>query len=461
MKLPENLPALLRQAGLSVVVIDGWEDRERPPSTGSFGPVGSLNHHTGASAATWSKVKELAYAKWMFLVGRSDLGPPLCQTALGRSGTVYLGAAGRANHAGVAKASGSVGAGDGNSLYVGTEWMLSGTEPIPSVMMAAGITLNAVLTEKVTAGGKGTTVQTVSCHYNTSVTGKWDIGDPNGVPFNGQKVLDIPKFRAAVDARRNALYGKVDPVPVPPTRPKIPAKGVVLPKGPSDHHPFVKDFWLSRDKDSQFRVGFWNAAKVSATKANGTIAEMQSMGCDLIVLNEAKRKSGIIALLRKRGYHTAYNDPEFLIAWLPGTFEFVNDRDMVMSDHDYWRDKNEALSVVLRRKIVNEKVRVIDEHPPAHVSRPSHPSFDKVLEVHKDVAAKNEKIAKRTTERRIAALIARDSNIDPRKDRPVYQGSWKWAYKGWKYHRAPEPTRQNRHIDEMLSVGLRSRRFLG
>lgn len=205
MTLPSFLPSLLRSAGLEVVVVDGWLGRHRP---GAFAPVGVLNHHTGASAKGWSRAKELSYAKWMFLNGRSDLNPPLVQIALGRSGVVYLGAAGRANHAGRAKASGSVAAGDGNALYVGIEWMLSGTEAIPANMMGPGITLNAVLTEKVLR----TSTRAISCHYQTSVTGKWDIGDPNGVPFGGHRVLDVPKFRTAVAAERQRLYASTPPV---------------------------------------------------------------------------------------------------------------------------------------------------------------------------------------------------------------------------------------------------------
>lgn len=197
--LPKNLPALLRQAGLTVVEIYGWYGHGRP---GPFGPVGPLNHHIGASARGWSLNKEKAYARWMFRQGRRDLPAPLCQIALGRSGVVYIGASGRANHAGTAKASGSVAAGDGNSLYIGIEWMLSGTEPIPAEMMEAGITLNAVLTEKVTK----TSVRTISCHYQTSVTGKWDIGDPNGIRYKDKMVLDVDKFRRLVEEEREILY---------------------------------------------------------------------------------------------------------------------------------------------------------------------------------------------------------------------------------------------------------------
>lgn len=214
-RLRRDLPALLRAAGLDVVVVKGWRFRGRPLRTGGFDPYGVLNHHTGASARGWSWARELAYAKWMFLVGRKDLPAPLVQIALGRSGRVYLGASGRANHAGEAKSSGTVAAGDGNRLYMGIEWMLSGSETIPDHMMKAGITLNAVLTEKATMGGKGTSVETISCHYQTSVTGKWDIGDPNGILVRGKRVLDVGKFRRNVAAERVRLYHQPPPKPKP------------------------------------------------------------------------------------------------------------------------------------------------------------------------------------------------------------------------------------------------------
>jgi hypothetical protein len=199
-RLPLDLPRRLRKAGLTVVEVDGWQTRGRPASTGGFSPVGVLNHHTGAFDREGDLADDLAYARWMFLEGRPDLPPPLCQLSISAEGTVYVGAAGRANHAGTAKASGSVAAGDGNRLYAGIEWMLSGTQPIPAKMYKAGATTNAVLLDII-----GSSVQAVSCHYQTSVTGKWDIGDPSGVPFGNAKVLNVPKFRAAVQAERDRL----------------------------------------------------------------------------------------------------------------------------------------------------------------------------------------------------------------------------------------------------------------
>jgi hypothetical protein len=195
--LPDDLPKRLRAAGLTVIEVDDWRENGRDSGDG---PVGVLNHHTGSFDKIGDLADDLAYARWLFSKGRPDLAPPLCNIALSAEGTVYLGAKGRAYHGGMAKASGSVAAGDANYLYVGIEWMLSGTQVIPAGMMKAGATLNAVLTQWM-----GNSVQTVSCHYQTSVTGKWDIGDPNGVSFGSAKVLNVPKFRAAVQAERDRL----------------------------------------------------------------------------------------------------------------------------------------------------------------------------------------------------------------------------------------------------------------
>jgi hypothetical protein len=208
--LPADLPKRLRDAGIRVLEIPGWQTRGRPGTTGEFKPVGVLNHHTAASALGWTVRRIKAYVRWMFLVGRiSDgLPPPLCQISLGRKGTVYIGAAGRANHAGEAKAVGSVAAGDGNALYVGVEWQLSGYEAIPDEMYEAGVVLNMVLLDVL-----GSSHRAVAAHYETSVTGKWDIGDPNGVRRGDHKVLNMERFRLAVQAA-----SKPKPPPKKPTK---------------------------------------------------------------------------------------------------------------------------------------------------------------------------------------------------------------------------------------------------
>lgn len=166
MRLPANTPALLRAAGLTVVEVDGWETRGRPASTGGFAPVGVLCHHTATSKAS----PDAAVIR-LLVMGRSDLPGPLCHFGLGRNGTVYVIASGRANHAGKAKASGTVAAGDGNSLYIGVEAFNDGRgEPWPSAQYDAYVLLCAALSKKIT----GNSVNTVRAHKETSVTGKID-----------------------------------------------------------------------------------------------------------------------------------------------------------------------------------------------------------------------------------------------------------------------------------------------
>lgn len=186
--LPSTLPADLRAAGLSVVDLADWQTRGRP--TGGFAPVGVLWHHTGGDA------DGLAYAKWLALTGRSDLPAPLCQISIGRDGTVYVLAGGRANHAGVARASGTVASGDGNTLYVGVECQNNGSEGWSEPQYAAMVTTGVVLAKIL-----GTSAQAQRAHRETSITGKWDPG-----------LLDMDRFRADIT---NALEIAAKP-PLPP-----------------------------------------------------------------------------------------------------------------------------------------------------------------------------------------------------------------------------------------------------
>lgn len=207
-RLPDNFPSLLRAAGLTVVEIPGWQGRGHD---GPFAPVGVNNHHTGSYDKIGDTADDLSYARWLFTVGRPDLRAPLCGITISAEGVVYVGAAGRTHHAGVAKAAGTVAAGDGNTLYYGIEWMLSGTQPISDRQYEAGATTNAVL-----LGLTNTSVQTVQVHYATSVTGKWDIGDPDGVPFKGHRVLDLGKFQRRVQEEVHRLAApKPKPKPEP------------------------------------------------------------------------------------------------------------------------------------------------------------------------------------------------------------------------------------------------------
>lgn len=172
-KIDRALIAKLRAAGLEVIEIEGAADRGRDPEHGSFGAGANLNHHTGGDADGFD------YAHWLATVGRSDLGPPLCQFSGDRAGKLYWCASGRANHAGKAKASGPNPAGDGNTLYIGWEWQNTGTEGWSKAQYETMVTANAI-----TNLHYGWTAVSVRAHKETSVTGKWDPG-----------ALDMTRFR--------------------------------------------------------------------------------------------------------------------------------------------------------------------------------------------------------------------------------------------------------------------------
>lgn len=190
--LPDDLPKILRSHGLKVVEVEGWRERGRPASTGSFDPVGVLCHHTATP-----KSASVEAVLRLLRVGRSDLPGPLCHLGLGRDGTVYIVAAGRANHAGEARPSGSVAGGDGNSLYIGIEAFNDGRgEPWPAEQYDAYVLLCAVLSVEIT----GNSAQTVRAHKETSVTGKID------------PTFDMARFRERVAAKMKTLGEKPAPV---------------------------------------------------------------------------------------------------------------------------------------------------------------------------------------------------------------------------------------------------------
>lgn len=197
-RLPNDTAIKLRKRGLTVVEHAGWQTRGRPASTGSFQPVGVLCHHTATP-----KDASNDNVVGLLINGRSDLPGPLCHFGLDRDGKVHLIASGRANHAGEAKASGTVAAGDGNVLYIGIEAFNAGpAEDYPEAQYQAYIKLAAALCLDFTHNSE----KTVRGHKETSVTGKID---PNfnmdafrlRVKAEMEKMSAPPKSRGAkVDA---------------------------------------------------------------------------------------------------------------------------------------------------------------------------------------------------------------------------------------------------------------------
>jgi N-acetylmuramoyl-L-alanine amidase/Putative peptidoglycan binding domain len=121
------LRQVLLDQGLKVAEQPGWIDRGRA----EMGEVkGVMCHHTAGPA------KGNMPSLGVITNGRSDLPGPLCQLGLGRDGTFYLVAAGRANHAGAGSWKGIT---TGNSNFIGIEAENMGTpaDPWPNVQLGA------------------------------------------------------------------------------------------------------------------------------------------------------------------------------------------------------------------------------------------------------------------------------------------------------------------------------------
>lgn len=181
-----DLALVLRAAGLKVVEVPGWKTFGRPSSTGGFDPIGNLWHHTGAKDTNPNSIEDdRAYAEWLAEIGRSDLPAPLCQVSIGRDGTVYVCAAGRGNHAGTARPTGTMPGGDGNHIYLGWECQNTGSEGWSKAQYEAMVTAAAATSEHY-----GWTAHANRAHKETSMTGKWDPG-----------LLDMDKFRRDIAAK--------------------------------------------------------------------------------------------------------------------------------------------------------------------------------------------------------------------------------------------------------------------
>ena len=125
-----------RDWGLTVVECDGWQTR----GSSSFTPGGVVAHHT-AGPAGGGDIPSLP----TLINGRPDLAGPLCNYGLGRSGTVYVVAAGRANHAG----SGGWNGLSGNSSVVGIEAENDGFQPWPAEQLDAYGLLGAAICDEL------------------------------------------------------------------------------------------------------------------------------------------------------------------------------------------------------------------------------------------------------------------------------------------------------------------------
>lgn len=120
-----DLAHQLRAQGLTVVEVPGWKTRGYS-GYGFHGVGGVLHHHTATGRAAFARSNMPTLN--LLTHGRSDLAGPLCNIAFGRDGTVYVVAAGWANHAGRGSAPGFP-RDQGNGWLIGIEAESSGVAP--------------------------------------------------------------------------------------------------------------------------------------------------------------------------------------------------------------------------------------------------------------------------------------------------------------------------------------------
>lgn len=177
------LADVARATGFPVVEVAGWESR----GSTVFGPHGLVWHHTAGRATGDMPSLNL------LVNGRSDLPGPLCQYGLGRSGTIYVVAAGRANHAGAGSWNGLT----GNVSVIGIEAEHTGksSEPWPEVQLEAYRALSAAILRQL-----DTTTDFLCGHKEWAPTRKVD---PISLNMNAERgrvaaLLDLDQQEAAM-----------------------------------------------------------------------------------------------------------------------------------------------------------------------------------------------------------------------------------------------------------------------
>ena len=195
------MPAVLEAAGLKVAEVDGWAHRGRAEMGNVLGVM--IHHTAGPRPGNMPSLRTL-------INGRSDLPGPLCHLGLGRDGTWYLVAAGRANHAG---AGSWKGVSAGNGSFIGIECENTGGAedlPWPAVQMDA---LRRGCAELLR-------------HTGRSVP--WCVGHKEFALPAGRKSdprFDMVSFRREV----SDILAGVSPLPqlIPAVEPAAPARGGV------------------------------------------------------------------------------------------------------------------------------------------------------------------------------------------------------------------------------------------
>lgn len=185
------LPAVLEGAGLKVAEVPGWQTRGRA----EMGTIrGVICHHTGTRAPGVMPTLKMITNGRAASPGTAALSGPLAQLGLGRDGSYFVVAAGRANHAGGGSWQGIV---TGNSSFIGIEAENGGTaaDPWPEVQMDAYRRGVAAILRHIGA------TAIMACGHKEYALPHGRKPDP---------LFDMVAFRAGIDA----ILGGTAPAPV-------------------------------------------------------------------------------------------------------------------------------------------------------------------------------------------------------------------------------------------------------
>lgn len=199
------LPEVLKSAGLKVSLVPGWESR----GLGDVGNIfGVICHHTGVTDPQKRIMPSLHSLRdgRRASPGLKALPGPLAQLGLGRDGTYFVIAAGRAIHAGLGKFKGQV---NGNSNFIGIEAENAGVRrdfPWPRAQLDAYHRGVAAILKHLRKDA------TYCCGHKEYALPVGRKDDPD---------LDMNSFRASVTS---ILWGTVPaPISIPPIEPAPPA----------------------------------------------------------------------------------------------------------------------------------------------------------------------------------------------------------------------------------------------
>lgn len=212
------MPDVLRDAGLPVRVVPGWESRGH----GAMNTVlGVLVHHT-AGAATG-----LFPSERVVVEGRSGLAGPLCNLGLDRAGTWIVVAAGQAWHAGTGSAPWCP-ANQGNSRLIGVEaesvgtrddWTAAQRESYPrgvaALLRHLGLPASRVIGHKEWAPGRKIDPAFWDMNAFRADTARW-MTNPTAPSGRAFMALSDAEQRELLDATRKLVGWLSMPSFVPP-----------------------------------------------------------------------------------------------------------------------------------------------------------------------------------------------------------------------------------------------------